>query len=62
MRKGHWRISQWLGIMSRMNREVHVRIWERLGVKFPWATRHEGPSWQWWWLVRNDRQETSPPG
>ena len=22
-----------------MNREVHVRFWERLGVKFPWATR-----------------------
>jgi hypothetical protein len=24
---------------SRMNREVHVRICEGLGVKFPWATR-----------------------
>ena len=23
-----------------MNREVHVRFWERLGVKVPWATRH----------------------
>ena len=22
-----------------MNREVHARFWERLGVKFPWATR-----------------------
>jgi putative transposase len=22
-----------------MNREVHVRIWERLGVQVPWATR-----------------------
>jgi hypothetical protein len=22
-----------------MNREVHVRFWERLGVKLPWATR-----------------------
>jgi hypothetical protein len=22
-----------------MNREVHVRFWERLGVKVPWATR-----------------------
>ena len=22
-----------------MNREVHVRICERLGVKFPWASR-----------------------
>ena len=26
---------------SRMNREVHVRICEGLGVKFPWATRLE---------------------
>src|SRR5215813_12584701 len=26
---------------SRMNREVHVRICERLGVKFPGPTRHE---------------------
>ena len=24
-----------------MNREVHVRFWERLGVRFPRATRHE---------------------
>jgi hypothetical protein len=24
-----------------MSREVHVRIWERLGVKFPRATRQE---------------------
>jgi hypothetical protein len=24
-----------------MNREVHVRIWERLGVRFPRATRQE---------------------
>jgi hypothetical protein len=23
-----------------MNREVHVRIWERLGVRVPRATRH----------------------
>jgi hypothetical protein len=22
-----------------VNREVHARFWERLGVKFPWATR-----------------------
>ena len=22
-----------------MNREVHARFWNRLGVKFPWATR-----------------------
>jgi hypothetical protein len=29
-----------LGDTSRMNREVHVRICERLGVKFPGATRH----------------------
>src|SRR5215470_1006397 len=26
---------------SRMNREVHVRICERLGVKFPGPTRHK---------------------
>src|SRR5215831_3545527 len=29
-----------LGGTSRMNREVHVRICERLGVQFPGATRH----------------------
>src|SRR5215469_1161702 len=28
------------GVTSRMNREIHVRIWERLGVKCP------GPTWQ----------------
>jgi len=28
-----------LNIGSRMKRELHVRIWERLGVKFPWANR-----------------------
>jgi len=28
---------------SRMNREVHVRICEGLGVKFPWATRPYRP-------------------
>ena len=22
-----------------MNREIHVRFWEGLGVRFPWATR-----------------------
>ena len=22
-----------------MNREVHVRFWESLGVRFPWATQ-----------------------
>jgi hypothetical protein len=26
---------------SRMNREVHVRFCEGLGVKFPWATRQK---------------------
>mgnify|MGYP003439507645 CR=1 FL=1 len=26
-----------------MNREVHVRFWERLGVKVPWATRQIPP-------------------
>jgi len=25
-----------------MNREVHVRIWERPEVRVLWATRHEG--------------------
>ena len=29
------------GGTSRMNREVHVRICERLGVKFPGATRRQ---------------------
>jgi len=29
---------------SRMNREIHVRICERLGVKFPGATRQS--PWQ----------------
>jgi hypothetical protein len=28
-----------LGETSRMNREIHVQICERLGVKFPGATR-----------------------
>ena len=32
------------GGTSRMNREVHVRICERLGVKFPGPTRHSRPS------------------
>ena len=31
-----------MGGTSRMNREVHVRICERLGVKFPGATRQHG--------------------
>ena len=30
-----------LGGTSRMNREVHVRICERLGAKFPGPTRQE---------------------
>src|SRR5262245_35712109 len=34
------------GGTSRMNREVHVRICERLGVQFPGATRH--CSWATW--------------
>src|ERR1700738_3676079 len=29
-------------IGSRMNREVHVRVWERAEVKFLRATRHTG--------------------
>src|SRR5215469_16122689 len=32
-----------LGGTSRMNREVHVRICERLGVQFPGATRQPAP-------------------
>jgi hypothetical protein len=31
---------QWPNIGSRVNREVHARFWERLGVKVPRATRH----------------------
>ena len=30
------------GGTSRMSREIHVRIWERLGVKIPGATRPRG--------------------
>jgi hypothetical protein len=33
-----------LGGTSRMNREIHVRICERLGVKFPGATRRSLPT------------------
>ena len=32
-------ICQRLSIGSRVNREVHARFWERLGVRFPRATR-----------------------
>ncbi len=32
-------VCQWLNIGSRVNREVHARFWERLGVRFPRATR-----------------------
>jgi hypothetical protein len=31
---------RWLDDKSRMSREVHVRIRERVGVRFPRATRH----------------------
>ncbi|HTT21631.1 MAG TPA: hypothetical protein VMG82_22070, partial [Candidatus Sulfotelmatobacter sp.] len=34
-----------LGGTSRMNREIHVRICERLGVKFPGPTRRHERSW-----------------
>ena len=30
---------QRLNIGSRMSREAHVRFWERVGVRFPYATR-----------------------
>ncbi len=30
-----------LNIGSRVKREFHARFWERLGVKFPRATRHK---------------------
>ena len=33
------RRQPWCGDTSRMNREVHVRICEGLGVKFPGPTR-----------------------
>jgi putative transposase len=32
-------ICQRLSIGSRVNREVHARFWEHLGVRFPRATR-----------------------
>src|SRR5215471_19099212 len=35
------------GDTSRMNREVHVRICERLGVKLPGATRPAHPTAEW---------------
>jgi len=35
------------GGTSRMNREVHVRICERLGVKFPGPTRQKRPKLPW---------------
>src|SRR5712691_7479795 len=34
-----------LGGTSRMNREIHVRICEGLGVKFPGPTRRDGAVW-----------------
>ena len=41
-------VCQRPNIGSRVSREVHARIWERLGVRFPRATRHlrqtAGPS------------------
>jgi hypothetical protein len=42
---------------SRMNREVHVRFCEGLGVKFPGPTRHEQPipSRPGWQLLPNLR-------
>jgi hypothetical protein len=34
-----WKVAAFLGGTSRMNREIHVRICERLGVQFPGPTR-----------------------
>ena len=34
-----WKAAAFLGGTSRMNREIHVRICERLGVQFPGPTR-----------------------
>ena len=39
MRQGRW-MCQRSNIGSRMNREIHVRFWERAEVKFLRATRH----------------------
>jgi hypothetical protein len=39
LRTGDCSIGQRLDSKSRMSREVHVRICERLGVRFPRATR-----------------------
>ena len=41
MRKGHWCTCQWLDIMSRMSREVHVRFWESAEVRSLRATRQK---------------------
>src|SRR5258708_36217772 len=56
-----------LGGTSRMNREVHVRICERLGVKFPGATRQvagqgrcRGPSALHCRAIRQRRITESP--
>jgi len=34
-----WKAAAFSGGTSRMNREIHVRICERLGVQFPGPTR-----------------------
>src|SRR5215469_8861087 len=34
-----WKAAAFSGGTSRMNREIHVRICERLGVRFPGPTR-----------------------
>src|SRR5450759_1348823 len=39
--KAAGRVCQRLNIGSRVNREVHARIWERTGVRFLRATRHQ---------------------
>ena len=43
------RRQPWCDDTSRMNREVHVRICEGLGVKFPGPTRHQR------WFERSKR-------
>ena len=55
-----------------MNREVHVRFWEGLGVRFPWATQllsrrcDFGTSWPRFWRIRSASEcaeaADGPPG
>ena len=38
-----------------MNREIHVRIWESVRVRFLCATRHKAPTESWCNSFKNER-------